>query len=71
MAIERKFGNIIRMSDPDLFQWRADVRQALILYDDAELAVLYEGSMDELVHRARHAWGVVVAHNARKITGAA
>jgi hypothetical protein len=63
MPIERDFSKILAMSDPDLFQWRAEVRRILSCRDDGQLSVLYEGSTDELVNRAREAWSVVAAHS--------
>jgi len=70
MPVERDFSRILAMSDPDLFQWRANVRKILDVRHDAQLFALYEGSMDELVHRAGQAWAVVAAHNARRIAEA-
>jgi hypothetical protein len=71
MPIERELSKVIAMSDADLFQWRANVRQTLDGSDDAQLSALLAASMDEIVHRARQAWAVVDECNARRAVGAA
>lgn len=50
------------MPDDDLFRWRTDVRLILSM-PDAELSVLFEASLQEIVHRAGQAWALVKSHN--------
>jgi len=56
MPIERDLSKIRALPDDDLFRWRADVRAILAGQRDAELSVLNEASIDEVVVRAGRAW---------------
>jgi len=56
MPIERDLSRIRAMPDDDLFRWRAHVRAVLAERCDAELSVLSEASLDEIVVRAGRAW---------------
>jgi hypothetical protein len=56
MPIERDLSKIRALSDEGLFRWRADVRAILAGQRDAELSVLNEASIDEVVVRAGRAW---------------
>ena len=63
MPIEREYSKILAMPDDDLFRWRADVRVILSVRTDAQLSVLFEASLQEIVHRAGQAWDVVRSRN--------
>jgi len=63
MPIERDYSKILAMSDDDLFRWRIDVRAILSVHTDAELSLLFEASLQEIVRRAAQAWAVVASHN--------
>jgi hypothetical protein len=56
MPVERDLSKIRALPDEDLFRWRADVRAILAGRGDAELSVLNEASIDEVVVRAGRAW---------------
>jgi hypothetical protein len=57
------------MPDDDLFRRRAGVRLILSVRTDAELSLLFEASLQEVVHRAGQAWEAVKCHNGPRRAG--
>ena len=62
MPIERNLLTLLGMPDEDLFQWRNHARKILSEHPDAELAALYQASIQEIVDRAAQAWAAARNH---------